>query len=157
MHEYLIHPEFTLVLVWSKGRIASTHLLSAHSGTANCIDTSPKPSRALESLCRYYQNSAGSIDPDLPLDWQNIPPFRARVLKTLFWIVPWGSTVTYSRLAAMAGSPGGARAVGTAMAHNPWPVIIPCHRVIRADKTLGGFSSGMAIKKKLLRLEGNCL
>ena len=152
MQEYLIHPDFTLVLIWKKNRLDKTLLQPADSGTTNCMRTSPEPSRTLKNLYRYYLHRE-PLHQELPLDWQKIPPFRARVLKTLFRLVPWGTTVTYSRLASMAGNPGAARAVGTAMAGNPWPVIIPCHRVIRADNGLGGFSCGTELKKKLLALE----
>ena len=148
----MIHPEFTLTLIWKNNLIEKTLLQPADSGTTSCMKTSPRPSRALGNLYRHYLNRE-PLHPEIPLAWKNMPPFRARVLRTLFWLVPWGRIVTYSGLAAMAGNPGAARAVGTAMACNPWPVIIPCHRVIRADRGLGGFSCGTELKKKLLALE----
>jgi len=67
--------------------------------------------------------------------------------------IPYGSTSTYKLIAAKIGKPKACRAVGNAVGKNPIPVIIPCHRVIREDRSLGGFSSGIEIKKKLLRLE----
>jgi len=66
--------------------------------------------------------------------------------------VPAGSTVTYGELAARAGSPGAARAVGNVMATNPMPLLVPCHRVVATDG-LGGFTGGLAVKRALLRLE----
>ncbi len=153
MHEYFIHSQFTLVITWNQGLIERTALQPPGSGTANCMQDFRNPSRVLQALNRCYLEQNNALWLDVPLDWKKIPPFRARVLKTLLWLVPWGRTVTYSGLAAMCGSPSATRAVGTAMAGNPWPVIIPCHRVIRADENIGGFSPGPDLKKELLALE----
>jgi len=81
-------------------------------------------------------------------------PFESRVYKALRKI-PYGSTVSYSELAAKAGSKGAARAVGTAMSKNRFPLIIPCHRVIRSDGSVGKFTSdgGTTLKRKMLSLE----
>ncbi len=70
--------------------------------------------------------------------------------------VPAGQTVAYGELALRAGHPGAARVVGAAMARNPWPVVVPCHRVMAADGALHGFSApgGLATKRRLLRIEG---
>lgn len=68
--------------------------------------------------------------------------------------VPYGTTVSYAELAAMAGSPGAARAVGNAMHRNPLPILIPCHRVIKSDGGIGGFGGGMEVKRFMLLLEG---
>ncbi len=67
-----------------------------------------------------------------------------------------GTTTTYGHLAAAIGNPGAARVVGRAMARNPWPVIVPCHRVLTAQGTSGGFSAygGVATQRRLLALEG---
>ena len=69
--------------------------------------------------------------------------------------VPYGRTVSYSELAKMSGHPNAQRAVGNAVGKNPIPIIIPCHRVIRSDGSIGGFSLGVDLKKRLLRLEGS--
>jgi methylated-DNA-[protein]-cysteine S-methyltransferase len=61
---------------------------------------------------------------------------------------------TYGRIAAHLGIPGGARAVGNALATNPFPIVIPCHRAIRSDGTLGGYQGGLAMKRALLEQEG---
>lgn len=68
--------------------------------------------------------------------------------------VPRGRVTSYRRIAEKLGRPGWARAVGRALAGNPFPILIPCHRAIRSDGTLGGFQGGMAMKQALLRLEG---
>ncbi|MGB9867887.1 MAG: methylated-DNA--[protein]-cysteine S-methyltransferase [Bacillota bacterium] len=68
--------------------------------------------------------------------------------------VPYGSTVSYSELASLAGYPGAARAVGQACATNPVPLVVPCHRVIRGNGSIGGFAGGTPMKRKLLQIEG---
>jgi methylated-DNA-[protein]-cysteine S-methyltransferase len=69
--------------------------------------------------------------------------------------VPRGSVTTYQRLAQYLGTPKAVRAVGNALANNPFPIIIPCHRAIRSDRTLGGFQGGLGMKRILLEQEGH--
>jgi len=80
------------------------------------------------------------------------PTFQRRVLLAEYGI-PRGSVSTYGRMAAHLGIPGGARAVGNALATNPFPIVIPCHRAIRSDGTLGGYQGGLAMKRALLEQE----
>jgi len=68
--------------------------------------------------------------------------------------IPRGHVSSYQRLAARVGMPNGARAVGNCLASNPFPLIVPCHRVIRSDGALGGYQGGAAMKRELLRMEG---
>jgi len=70
------------------------------------------------------------------------------------YAIPRGRVSTYQRMAKHLGNPKGARAVGTALAKNPFPLIIPCHRAIRSDGGLGGFQYGLKMKRALLELEG---
>jgi O-6-methylguanine DNA methyltransferase len=88
----------------------------------------------------------------LPVAWDMIAGFHGRVLRETAKI-PYGRTVTYGELAAMAGSPGAARATGAALARNPWPVIVPCHRVVGEGGRLVGFGKGLPAKEALLRFE----
>lgn len=81
------------------------------------------------------------------------PPFQQKVLLAEYGI-PRGLVSTYRRIAAHLGVAGGARAVGNALATNPFPIVIPCHRAIRSDGTLGGYQGGVAIKRILLEQEG---
>lgn len=91
---------------------------------------------------------------DIDMMGLGFSPFQTAVYSALLSVPP-GSTVSYARLAEMAGHPGAARAVGTAMARNPLPVIIPCHRVVRGDGSLGQYGCGGALwKQRLLDLEG---
>jgi len=94
---------------------------------------------------------AAPVDPD----WSRLPRgFRGRALRACH-ALRCGEVITYAELAARAGSPGAARAAGSAMAANPLPVVIPCHRVVRADGASGGYSAGgTAAKARMLRAEG---
>ena len=91
----------------------------------------------------------------ITIDWHAIggTPFQRRVWKAIASI-PWGETRSYAWLARKAGSPRAYRAAAQACGANPLPRIIPCHRVIASDGTLGGFSGGLSLKRKLLMLEG---
>jgi methylated-DNA-[protein]-cysteine S-methyltransferase len=89
---------------------------------------------------------------DLPLDLRLASGFRATVLTHLPGI-PYGRTASYAAVAAAADSPRAVRAVGTACATNPLPVVVPCHRVVRSDGTLGQYVGGTDAKKALLTLE----
>ena len=86
------------------------------------------------------------------LDLTTATPFQRRV-----WLaarlIPYGETRSYRQLAVSIGQPGAARAVGQALARNPLPIIVPCHRVLQADGGLGGFGSGPDMKRYLLSLE----
>ncbi|MDI3316991.1 MAG: methylated-DNA--[protein]-cysteine S-methyltransferase [Bacillota bacterium] len=87
---------------------------------------------------------------DLPLDLRGTP-FQLQVWQELLRL-PFGETVTYAQLAARVGRPRAARAVGGAMAANPVPLLVPCHRVV-AEAGLGGYGGGLELKRRLLRLE----
>jgi methylated-DNA-[protein]-cysteine S-methyltransferase len=91
---------------------------------------------------------------DLPLDWSRTSGFQRRVLQTLYAEIGFGHTVTYGDLATMAGRPEAARAVGVAMATNPIPIVVPCHRVVASGGALGGFGGGLEMKRWLLTHEG---
>ncbi len=90
---------------------------------------------------------------ELPLDWRLSAGFRKTVLETLYADVDYGHTVSYLELATMVGNPKASRAVGTAMATNPIPIVVPCHRVLRTGGQLGGYGGGLPAKVKLLELE----
>jgi methylated-DNA-[protein]-cysteine S-methyltransferase len=80
-------------------------------------------------------------------------PFQQQVLRIEHG-VPRGRVTSYQRIAEKLNRPRSARAVGRALAANPFPILIPCHRAIRSDGTLGGFQGGPAMKRALLALEG---
>lgn len=107
----------------------------------------------LERLTRYAGGEPDELL-DLPLLLGDMTPFQRRVIAACR-AIPYGSTRTYGQLAASAGSPGAARAVGQVMAANRIPLIVPCHRVVAAGGGLGGFSApaGVALKQRLLAME----
>jgi methylated-DNA-[protein]-cysteine S-methyltransferase len=106
---------------------------------------------AARQLEEYFAGERAEFD--VRLDWGSIGGFRRRALEQLA-AIPYGETRTYTQLAAAAGNPAAVRAAGSACATNPWPVIVPCHRVLRTDGTLGGFLGGLDMKRGLLRQEG---
>lgn len=103
--------------------------------------------RALEAYFATGRDDFSGFTPD----YSGMTPFRKKVMQELRK-VPAGSTVAYGELAAIAGRPGAARAVGNVMATNPVPLLVPCHRVVATDG-LGGFTGGLDVKRSLLRLE----
>jgi len=105
---------------------------------------------AASEIDEYFAGQRRSFD--LPLDLSLSTGFRRAVLSHLPDI-GYGHTATYAAVAAAAGSPRAVRAVGTACATNPLPVVVPCHRVIRADGSFGGYLGGPAAKRALLELE----
>ena len=90
---------------------------------------------------------------DVPLDWRLSVGFRSTVLHHLATDVDYGRTASYAALAALAGNPRAVRAVGTACATNPLPVVVPCHRVVRSDGAIGNYAGGVDAKRTLLALE----
>jgi methylated-DNA-[protein]-cysteine S-methyltransferase len=105
----------------------------------------------LVKLRRYFEGEPVTFDE--PLDPSIGTEFLRRVW-ALTLDIPRGQTRTYSQIARIAGSPGAARAVGQAMARNPWPIIVPCHRVLGSDGTLTGFGGGVDMKRRMLQMEG---
>ncbi|HEY2544128.1 MAG TPA: methylated-DNA--[protein]-cysteine S-methyltransferase [Gaiellaceae bacterium] len=140
------------------------------------ISFDPDPERELERLARVYgprvlrstkpvEHLRRELDEylerrrrdfDLDLDLRGLPDFHRRVLAELAQ-VGYGDTTTYGALAARAGNPRAARAVGTVMNRNPVPIVLPCHRVVGANGSLTGYGGGLHRKEILLRLEGALL
>ena len=115
----------------------------------------PAVAEAIALSTRYFSGEAAEFSV-VPLDLRGQNPFFAQVYEALRRI-GWGQTTTYGGLAAAVGAPReAARDVGEAMAKNPMPLLIPCHRVLAAGGKLGGFSApgGAATKARMLRLEG---
>lgn len=112
---------------------------------------------ALRDLVRYFDGETEDLL-GIPVDLEGVPPFHRKVYEAMRRIRR-GQVWTYAELAREAGSPQAFRAVGQAMAKNPIPVVIPCHRVVAAGGKPGGFSApgGLVTKERLLRLEGASL
>lgn len=106
---------------------------------------------AATELDEYFAGRRSTFD--LRLDWQLSAGFRRTVLSRLAVGIGYGHTASYAALAQLAGHPKAVRAVGTACATNPLPVVVPCHRVVRADGGIGGYVGGTDAKRILLTLE----
>jgi methylated-DNA-[protein]-cysteine S-methyltransferase len=152
-------------IVWDARGIAGTQLPEAGRGAAARrlqrrfpdAHNGPPPPAISAAMARIESVLGGASDDlaDLVLDWRAVSAFeRAVYLEAR--AIPRGETVTYGALAARIGDPGQARAVGQALGRNPWPIIVPCHRITAADGRMGGFSApgGRATKLKLLEIEG---
>ena len=121
----------------------------AHSG---------RPGPAIAAAMKRIEAALGGAKDDfadLPLDWRTVSAFDRAVYREA-QAIPSGETITYGTLAARLGDPGRAQAVGQALGRNPWPIVVPCHRITAADGRMGGFSApgGQATKLKLLEIEG---
>ena len=116
-----------------------------------------RPNAEDELVGRLQAYAAGEADDfrDVELDLAHLTAFQRQVVAQCRRI-RWGSTLTYGELAARAGSSGAARAVGSVMACNRYPLIVPCHRVVGSAGSLGGYSApdGLRMKRRLLELEG---
>ena len=106
-------------------------------------------------LEEYFARRRRSFD--VPVDRRLSRGYRRTVLEALSREVPYGHTVSYKELAERTGNPKASRAVGSAMATNPIPIVVPCHRVLRSGGALGGYGGGLDTKVWLLRHEGALL
>jgi methylated-DNA-[protein]-cysteine S-methyltransferase len=114
-----------------------------------------RSSRPLDAVRReldeYFAGRRRAFD--LGVDLRGQADFTVRVLGELAR-VPFGETTTYATLAARAGNPKAARAVGMVMNRNPIPIVLPCHRIVGTNGSLTGYAGGLDVKERLLRLEG---
>ena len=121
-----------------------------HRSTPVVCDTDElDPAEA--QLTEYFGHRRPGFD--LPVDLTRVGDFQRAVLNAASGL-GFGETATYADIAGRIGRPKAARAVGNALGRNPIPIIVPCHRVIRTDLTLGGYTGGLRYKRALLRIEG---
>ena len=106
----------------------------------------------VSALRRYFAGEPVALV--ARLDWSGHNPFDVDVWRSCQRL-PYGQTTSYKSLAERLGRPGAARAVGTAMGRNPFPLVVPCHRVVKSDGSLGGYSGpgGVGLKRRLLDME----
>lgn len=107
--------------------------------------------QAVRELREYFAGKRRSFEVALHLEGTE---FQERAWAAMLKI-PYGATISYATQARMIGNPRATRAVGTANGANPIPIIVPCHRVIASDGSLGGYALGLAMKQRLLALEGS--
>ncbi len=103
-------------------------------------------------LQRFFEGSKPREIPEAWLAWEQRTAREQTVLRMVRRI-PYGTTRSYGEIAVIAGVPGGARFVGNTMAKNPFPIIVPCHRVVRADSSAGGFTAGTDMKERMIAIE----
>lgn len=152
-------------LVWNDAGLVAVQLPDrSAAATAACVRRKfPGARRRLatrpvrQARAAIVKSLAGGRDElaAIALDLSGCSPFHRRIYE-ITRTIPAGETLSYSELAARAGSPRAARAVGQAMARNPFPLLVPCHRVLAANGGAGGFSApgGVGTKFRLLRIEG---
>jgi methylated-DNA-[protein]-cysteine S-methyltransferase len=152
-------------IVWSERGIAGVQLPEASEAATRARITKRFPGaresaatravqRAIDGVGSLLRRESSALDA-IELDFSRVPPFHRRVYEAARSIAP-GETLTYGGIAARLGEPDKARAVGQALARNPFAIVVPCHRVLAANGKLGGFSAngGAATKLRLLSLEG---
>jgi len=154
-------------LAGSEKALLRTHLPlpDAEKAKRRVLKNLPNPryDRALfntlqRQITAYFEGSYVNFDPNIPIVLDGFSTFARRVL-TACRKIRFGQTISYGQLAKRARNPNAARAVGRVMSKNPLPLIIPCHRVIRSDGRIGGFSApgGTKLKNKLLQFERKAL
>ncbi len=127
--------------------------------TPEAVEDARAGETLVTQLQAYFRGEADGVDPFAAVPvWEDDDSFNTRVWRACREI-PFGETSTYGELAERVGSPRAARAVGAAMANNPTPIVVPCHRVLRRGGALGGFSAtaGVSLKQQLLDLEQGAL
>ncbi|MGE4504182.1 MAG: methylated-DNA--[protein]-cysteine S-methyltransferase [Desulfovibrionaceae bacterium] len=141
-----------LRIEWRDGQLVRLNVCRANG------EQTPTPSAgalAFKAALEDYVAGRKPRWPEPELDWSGVSPFARKALEALKRHATHGKTLTYGELAGLAGSPGAARAVGGAMAKNPFPLLYPCHRVLGAKGALTGFSAegGTETKALLLGIE----
>jgi len=158
-------PYGPIAILWSihegRPKILCIALLKPRASAARSFNTLFGSSKA--DTCAEIDRAAGLIeaflhgeDVHFPLEILRMDlcsDFQRRVLRAEYGI-PRGLVSTYGLIAGFLGRPLAARAVGTALARNPFPIFIPCHRAVRSDRTLGGYQGGRIMKRALLVMEG---
>ncbi|MEO0078442.1 MAG: MGMT family protein, partial [candidate division WOR-3 bacterium] len=139
----------TVTVRWAKDKVSSVVLEPCPT---SCVTYQPRCHGQLARDLTRVLSGAPAFG-QLPIDTGRLSPFARRVLSRCAGIRP-GQVMTYGELARAVGRPGAARAVGQVLAHNPFPLLVPCHRVVGAGLRLTGFRGGLAWKEHLLAQEG---
>ena len=146
-------PIGSLTLVAKSGRLVKIGFEQTSSRIALDADAPPDDVRVLDTACQQLDGYFNGLRKrfDVPIALMG-SPFQLKVWSVLLRI-PFGKTLSYRDLAMLIGQKDASRAVGSANAANPLPIIVPCHRVIGSDGSLTGFAGGVQAKKTLLDLE----
>lgn len=148
-----VHPlpvgGISLIASWNAGVVTRLRLEPLDSHALATLP-SPRESQVLDGWVRAWGEGRESAFPVQLLDWSPVPE-RTRQILSVLSRIPRGEVRTYAQIAVLAGIPRGYRAIGQAMRRNPFPLVVPCHRVVASDGTLGGYSAGgPAVKAVLL-------
>lgn len=127
----------------------------AHAVSPRIVELPKRVDPIRKQLDQYFDGRRTTFS--LQIDWQLSHGFRRMVLEKLFSQVGFGEVVSYGELALRVGHPRASRAVGSAMATNPVPIVVPCHRVLRSGGNIGNYGGGVDMKRKLLTHEGSLL
>ena len=145
---YRVSP-FSITGVILPGCVDEKSLAGIGAENAPCDEAK----RAVSALIGYFAGQTPDLSQFLPiLDLSGLTPAQIEVLEATA-AIPRGETRTYGEIAKIVGRPKAARFVGNVMAQNPFPVIIPCHRVVRAGGDIGNFGGGVELKARMLELE----
>jgi len=152
-------------LAWGERGLVGAQLPEAAPGAAwarlrrrypDAVETTPPPPAVQRTIERINDLLAGERDDliDVELDFAVVSPFNRRVYE-IARAIPPGETSTYGQIAKAMNEPGAARAIGKALGENPWPIIVPCHRVLATGGKSGGFSApgGVETKARMLTIE----
>ena len=155
----------TCGVVWNERGLTGVHLPDGHPARTGASVTRRFPAaspaepprdvgQAIDAIVALLRGDKRDLR-EIALDFAGVPDFNRRVYELARTIAP-GRTMTYGDMARRLGAPGMARAVGQALGQNPWPIVVPCHRVLAADGGMGGFSApgGVATKRRMLEIEG---
>jgi methylated-DNA-[protein]-cysteine S-methyltransferase len=155
----------TCGIVWNERGLTGVHLPDADSARTRAgverrfpgavlAPATPVVQQAIDGIVALFRGEKRDLR-EIVLDVDGLPEFNRRVY-ALARTIPPGVTLTYGEVAMRLGTPGMARAVGQALGQNPWPIVVPCHRVLAADGGMGGFSApgGVATKRRMLEIEG---
>jgi methylated-DNA-[protein]-cysteine S-methyltransferase len=153
-HTVLETPVGPLEIVVDDGALVSLQFVDEGDPPidAPSRQSTEEPSAILEALRAYFAGDLAALDA-IPVRFDRGTPFQREVWRVL-QTIPVGETISYAELARQVGRPSAFRAVGAANGRNPIGVVVPCHRVIAADGTLGGYAGGLERKRWLLAHEG---
>lgn len=143
----LASPVGPLLITLSEDRLREVRFVNG----ASRLECPPLSGPIADELQAYFAGELTSFS--IPVDLSGVSDFTRKVLKATATI-PYGETASYGEIAKMIDMPGATQAVGNALGANPVPIVVPCHRVVRSDGSMGWFTGGPDIKRALLRLEG---
>lgn len=149
--DYMETPLGILRITAENGKIKEIHSMRKDEPRSETTCRDWIIEEAEKQLSEYFDGKRRNFE--LKLDFSSGSEFQQKIWKVLSEI-PYGKTLSYGQVARLAGNPKGSRACGNAVGANPFLIVIPCHRVIKGDGSIGGFGAGIEKKKILFGIEG---